>query len=1225
MVELIISEKPKSAQRIAEALADGKPIKKKEKGVTYYEITRGDKDIIVASSVGHLFGVAEKEKKGLRYPTFDVEWKPLYEISKDAAFSKKYYDIIKKLAKKVDSFVIGSDLDTEGEVIGLNILRYICKQKDAKRMKFSTLTKDDLIKAYENASPTIEWGLAIAGETRHNLDFYYGINLSRALIASIKKAGMFKILSIGRVQGPALKIIVDKERDIAAFKPKPFWQIEMTGSVKKGKLAALHREGKFWDKKKAEKAYANAKGKDGKVSDARKQEFEQPAPPPFDLTTLQTEAYRCFGINPKITLSIAQDLYTSGLISYPRTSSQQLPEGIGYANILKQLQKNKDYESLCSELLKKTLKPNNGKKTDPAHPAIYPTGILSRGLENLRQKIYDIIVRRFMATFAEAAVRETATIEIDINGEIFIASGTRTKKEGWHRFYGTYAKMKEEELPAVDKGEVFRQESLNILEKETKPPARYTQASIIRELEKRNLGTKCLTGDCSLVTPTSEEVTLNQLWEQSIPMGGHENVEIRKLNTPTAVSMNEQSQRIEFTKPTLISRRNLEKGEKLLEIATQGGSIKATDDHLTYIYRDDKIATVPSSKIAKGDRMVSIITRGRTGGTIVTEDWFTKPNYNLINGVYKHRYASTKALGVAKEKLPISWSPEIAWILGYFYGDGSYSAQKYNGSHQIYFTTTEKKALALLQARIIKIFGCEPKAYIVKDGRVYKVQCNGAVSTLLATTLPALQVKERFNIPEKFMGDFLRGLFDADGNIHLRSLGKVKIKGAEAVGHGVPRVKLTLANEALIRWVEEMLQHLGIEGKVHTDKAKLNGKLYPCFTIRIGGRDNVDRFAWKVGFDVVYKNNLLYRGLMSASLQYKRLAVGYAAVRALKNQEWDAKKLKTATGYSNYDIRMTMRRLVKLQVVKRKRLSSYATPPNRTTYELVDKDYYLHSLRAAYEMIGSDLYAAKVTNIKDVTSKNVFVFDLSVLEDAPNFVTSGSILVHNSTRAEIVDTLYKRGYVNDKAIKATDLGIKIEETLQKHVPEVVDEELTRHFEVEMDEVMENKKKEEDVLKEAQEVLTGILSSFKKKEATLGAELVEATKSSEIKENTVGKCTNCSDGTLMIKFGKFGRFIACSRYPECKTTFKLPAGGMVKVTEELCSSCNHPKITMIRKRKQPQDVCINLDCPEKKLNSDKENTKCEKCGKGKMVIRKSVYGQFLACDQFPKCRNVMKIQ
>ena len=191
MTELIITEKPKSAQKIAEALADGKPLKKGEKGVYYYEITRGKNDIIVACAVGHLFGIAEKHKKGLKYPVFDVEWQPLYEINKDAAFSKKYFDTLKKLSKKADTFTVACDYDIEGSVIGMNIIKFICKQKDARRMKFSTLTKPDLVKAYENASKSLDWGQAIAGETRHNLDFYYGINLSRALIASIKKAGNF--------------------------------------------------------------------------------------------------------------------------------------------------------------------------------------------------------------------------------------------------------------------------------------------------------------------------------------------------------------------------------------------------------------------------------------------------------------------------------------------------------------------------------------------------------------------------------------------------------------------------------------------------------------------------------------------------------------------------------------------------------------------------------------------------------------------------------------------------------------------------------------------------------------------------------------------------------------------------------------------------------------------------------------------------------------------------
>lgn len=128
---------------------------------------------------------------------------------------------------------MATDYDIEGEVIGLNIVRYICNQQDASRMKFSTLTKTELEQAYENKSPNINWGQAIAGETRHYLDWFYGINLSRALMNAIKTTGKFKIMSIGRVQGPALHLIVQKEKEIAAFKPKPYWQIFITISDKK--------------------------------------------------------------------------------------------------------------------------------------------------------------------------------------------------------------------------------------------------------------------------------------------------------------------------------------------------------------------------------------------------------------------------------------------------------------------------------------------------------------------------------------------------------------------------------------------------------------------------------------------------------------------------------------------------------------------------------------------------------------------------------------------------------------------------------------------------------------------------------------------------------------------------------------------------------------------------------------------------------------------------------
>ena len=209
--ELILTEKPSQAKKIAESLADSTPSKKNEGGVNYYILTHKGKDIVIASAVGHVYSLTEKNKS-YDYPSYDIEWVPANKVSKFSSHVSKYISVIKRLAKEADSFTIATDFDVEGEVIGLNVLRYACKQKDAQRMKFSTLTKPDLIKSYENKLPTIEWGQAYAGETRHFLDWMYGINLSRALSQAIRKSGLYKTLSSGRVQGPSLRFLLIERR-----------------------------------------------------------------------------------------------------------------------------------------------------------------------------------------------------------------------------------------------------------------------------------------------------------------------------------------------------------------------------------------------------------------------------------------------------------------------------------------------------------------------------------------------------------------------------------------------------------------------------------------------------------------------------------------------------------------------------------------------------------------------------------------------------------------------------------------------------------------------------------------------------------------------------------------------------------------------------------------------------------------------------------------------------
>jgi DNA topoisomerase-1 len=375
MHEVIITEKPSAAKKIAEALSSGKVKTEVIDGVQILDVHHDGKDIKIVSAVGHLYSLAEKEKS-FKYPSFDIEWKPIYEVDKKAGYTKKYFTVLRKVSKDAKSFVVACDYDIEGEVIGLNIMRYVCKQKDAQRMKFSTLMKEDIIKAYKNKSKTIDWGQAKAGETRHYLDWMYGINLSRALTLAVKQAGSFKILSSGRVQGPALKIIVDREKEIRAFKPEPYWQIILHALKDRATIEAMHETDKFWKKPEAEKIFkVIGKEKTCTVASITKKKFNQQAPNPFDLGALQAESYRVFGISPKKTLQCAQSLYLAGLTSYPRTSSQKLPPEIGYRHILQDLGKVAEYKTVTSKLLAlKTLTPNDGKKTDPAHPAIYPTG-----------------------------------------------------------------------------------------------------------------------------------------------------------------------------------------------------------------------------------------------------------------------------------------------------------------------------------------------------------------------------------------------------------------------------------------------------------------------------------------------------------------------------------------------------------------------------------------------------------------------------------------------------------------------------------------------------------------------------------------------------------------------------------------------------------------------------------------------------------------------------------
>ncbi|WP_297498708.1 DNA topoisomerase I [Thermococcus sp.] len=495
MVTLIIAEKPNVARKIAYALAEGKPVRKTVGKVSYYEFTRDGKRVIVAPAVGHLFSLAPKTKT-YGYPVFDIEWVPVYVAEKGKGYARDYIKALATLAKRADEFVVACDYDTEGEVIGYTALKYACgvDPSKAKRMKFSALTRKDLLKAWYNMEPTINFGMADAGIARHILDWYWGVNLSRALTSAIKRAsGKWMVLSTGRVQGPTLKFLVDREREIENFKPTPYWVIKMLLEKNWETYTATYEKERIFDENEAKRIVEEAKKGLAFVERVEVKQQKRNPPVPFDLGTLQREAYSAFGYSPKKTLELAQRLYERGLSSYPRTSSQKLPKNLNFRSIIQNLAKLPEYKPFAHELLgKEKLRPIEGKKEDPAHPAIYPTGELPKPGELTRdeQNLYDLIVRRFLALFMEPAVREIMKVIINSNSHRFILSGARTLKEGWLKVYEKYVKFGEVILPPFREGEPVKVLQIKREKKRTKPPARYSPASVIKKMEDLGIGTK---------------------------------------------------------------------------------------------------------------------------------------------------------------------------------------------------------------------------------------------------------------------------------------------------------------------------------------------------------------------------------------------------------------------------------------------------------------------------------------------------------------------------------------------------------------------------------------------------------------------------------------------------------------------------------------------------------------------------------------------------------------
>ncbi len=507
---LIIAEKPSVMTDLSRVLA--KELGKFEKSGSGRDVFFENEQAVITSAVGHLVELRmPMGPNGKKLPwNFGVlpaipDKFQLDPIETSEARLKQVLKLAKR--KDIDLIVNACDAGREGELIFRYIMEIGEIAKPVKRLWMQSMTNDSILKAWENLRPGEQMKpLADAAKCRSESDWLVGLNATRALTCFNSRHGGFNITAAGRVQTPTLAILAQREAEIQAFKPTPYFEVHANFGVaageylgkwideawKKDETKPLSKPERIWDQLTAEAIQARCQGKTGKVSEEKKANT-QIAPQLYDLTTLQREA----PFSAKGTLQIAQALYEKHkMITYPRTDSRYLPEDytgnvretmadvgnsdLDVAKYAKAVLAGSDEKG---PRLHKSRRVFDSKKVSD-HFAIIPTGKFAK-LSEAEQKLYDMIVKRFIAVFYPSAEFEQTTRLTRIEQDTFKTEGRILVKPGWLEVYGRRPGVAagKDELCPVNAGEPASVESIEVLAEETKPPARMTESTLLSAME----------------------------------------------------------------------------------------------------------------------------------------------------------------------------------------------------------------------------------------------------------------------------------------------------------------------------------------------------------------------------------------------------------------------------------------------------------------------------------------------------------------------------------------------------------------------------------------------------------------------------------------------------------------------------------------------------------------------------------------------------------------------
>ena len=484
MKSLVLAEKPSVGRELAKVLKCNQ-----NKGA-YIE---GNK-YIVTWAMGHLVGLMDPEGYGDIYKTWSMETLPMIPKYMKLSILKKtgkQFAAVKKqlLRDDVSDIVIATDAGREGELVARWILEKAGIKKPLKRLWISSQTNKAIIDGFNNLKDAKNYeNLYKAAVCRAEADWLVGLNVTRALTCKYNAQ-----LSAGRVQSPTLAMIVNREDEIKNFKPEDYFNINAKAQGFTLNWVNNNGNSSIYKEDIATSIIAKCKGREGEIIDVNKSLKKKYSPSLYDLTELQRDANKIWGYSAKQTLYIMQSLYENyKLLTYPRTDSRFITTDI-VSTIPERLKAvgTGVYRVYTEKLLKEGVKGNNrfvDNKKVSDHHAIIPTE--EKGsLANLSQEesnIYNLVVKRFLSVLLPAYEYEQTTVKVNINGEAFTAKGNVTKNKGWKKLYekdNSNDEDNDEELPSLDKGDKIHIASISLVKKQTTPPGRFNEATLLSAME----------------------------------------------------------------------------------------------------------------------------------------------------------------------------------------------------------------------------------------------------------------------------------------------------------------------------------------------------------------------------------------------------------------------------------------------------------------------------------------------------------------------------------------------------------------------------------------------------------------------------------------------------------------------------------------------------------------------------------------------------------------------